>query len=156
MLLSQARVLVVDDEPSVAEYVATVLREVGFETRLAADGASALAELDADAGGVGGGAPGAEAPPRFDLLVTDVAMPGGIDGWALARAAREKQPELRVLYMSGRMPAAAVDPRREEFIRKPFGAAELLGCVFEILTRDPLGGPNRSRPPLRSPAAPAA
>jgi two-component system cell cycle response regulator CpdR len=73
-----------------------------------------------------------EAPAT--LLLTDLRMPG-IDGLELARRAKELNPDLRTLFMSGYAARYRIDPSREDFIGKPFLAHELIGCVYEILGR---------------------
>jgi two-component system, cell cycle sensor histidine kinase and response regulator CckA len=79
------RILVVDDEESVRRFVERVLREAGYDTAVAEDGAQAL-EL-AHAG-------------SFDLVVTDVMMPN-MAGDELARRLRQSEPGLKVLYLTG-------------------------------------------------------
>jgi CheY-like chemotaxis protein len=114
-------VLVVDDDPEIRRFVETVLVEEGIETVVAADAAEALRRL--------GHRP-------FDLLLTDIRMPGA-DGFELVRRARESYPDLRVLFMSGYSREYRFDPRRDDFVAKPFRPRELLGCVYEILARRP-------------------
>jgi DNA-binding response OmpR family regulator len=115
------RVLVVDDDPDIREFVETVLAENGFETMVAEDGLAALRALAAES---------------FDLLLTDVRMPG-LDGFQLVARAREQKPDLRVLFMSGYTAEYKIDPVREDFVAKPFRPRELLGCIYEILRRRP-------------------
>jgi len=80
-------VLVVDDEPTVRAVVVEVLAELGYAALEAADGAGGLAVLASDA--------------RVDLLVTDVGLPGGMNGRQLADSARAIRPELKVLFITG-------------------------------------------------------
>ena len=80
-------ILVVEDEPLVRAFVVGQLRRLGYRVLEAADGPSALAEIN-QAG-------------RLDLVFTDVVMPGGMSGFALADAARRNRPELRFLFTSG-------------------------------------------------------
>jgi len=80
-------VLVVDDEPTIRMLVTEVLNDAGYVALEAGDGAAALVALRSDA--------------RIDLLVADVALPGGMDGRQLADAARELRPGLRVLFITG-------------------------------------------------------
>ena len=80
-------VLVVDDEPTVRAVVVEVLAELGYAALEAADGAGGLALLSSDA--------------RIDLLVTDVGLPGGMNGRQLADAARVARPDLKVLFITG-------------------------------------------------------
>jgi signal transduction histidine kinase len=81
------RILLVEDDDDVIRATAEILRDAGFEVATAATGAQALAVLRSDT--------------RVDLLFTDVAMPGGVDGVALAEAGLEARPDLKVLLTSG-------------------------------------------------------
>ncbi len=80
-------VLVVDDEPTIRMLVSEVLEDLGYVAVEAADGAAALAVLQSDA--------------RIDLLVSDVGLPGGLNGRQVADQARALRPDLRVLFMTG-------------------------------------------------------
>ena len=80
-------VLVLDDEPTVRTLVADVMRELGYAAIEAADGAEALKAL--------------EAGTRVDLLISDVGLPGGMNGRQVADAARVARPELKVLFITG-------------------------------------------------------
>jgi CheY-like chemotaxis protein len=80
-------VLVVDDEPTVRMLVVEVLTELGYEALEAANGADGLRVLLSD--------------QRIDLLVTDVGLPGGMNGRQLADAARVRRPALKVLFITG-------------------------------------------------------
>jgi two-component system cell cycle sensor histidine kinase/response regulator CckA len=79
------RILVVDDEPVVREFVDRVLKGAGYATALAADGPSAI---------------GLAEKGRFDLLLTDEMMPH-MTGHELARRLRIADPSLKVLYLTG-------------------------------------------------------
>jgi CheY-like chemotaxis protein len=113
------RILIVDDEDEVRDLVATILADLQFEIVQARDGTEALRLMR-------------EAPAT--LLLTDLRMPG-IDGLELARRAKELNPDLRTLFMSGYAARYRIDPSREDFIGKPFLAHGLVGCVYEILGR---------------------
>jgi PAS domain S-box-containing protein len=80
-------VLVVDDEPTVRMLVSEVLRDHGYTPVEAGDGPAALRML--------------ESAIRVDLLITDVGLPGGINGRQLADAARILRPALKVLFITG-------------------------------------------------------
>jgi PAS domain S-box-containing protein len=80
-------VLVVDDEPSVRMLVVDVLEELGYRAVEAEDGPSGLRIVDSDI--------------RIDLLVTDVGLPGGMNGRQVAEAARAVRPDLKVLFITG-------------------------------------------------------
>ncbi|MCQ4313738.1 response regulator [Pseudomonas stutzeri] len=79
-------VLLVEDEPTVRSVVANVLQDMGYNVLQAHDGPTGLAVLETDV--------------QLDLLVTDVGLPG-LNGRQLADLARTRQPELKVLFMTG-------------------------------------------------------
>jgi PAS domain S-box-containing protein len=80
-------VLVIDDEPTIRMLVTEVLTDLGYTAIEAADGPAGVKVLASDA--------------RIDLLVTDVGLPGGMNGRQVADAARELRPELKVLFITG-------------------------------------------------------
>jgi signal transduction histidine kinase len=80
-------VLVVEDDPLVRQYVSTQLAQLGYRTILAGSGPDALAQINR---GI-----------EFDLLFTDVIMPGGMNGRQLADVVRALRPKTRVLFSSG-------------------------------------------------------
>jgi CheY-like chemotaxis protein len=82
------RVLLVEDEFLIGEWVAETLAEQGFAVHTVSNAADALRHL-------------ASAP--VDVLFTDVNLPGGMDGATLARRARDMMPDLAVVYASARM-----------------------------------------------------
>lgn len=111
----RARILVVDDEDPVREYICTIVRSLGYEVEAEPRATSALARLRS-------GEP-------FDLLLSDVVMPGGMSGQQLAEAALEDRPGLPVLLVSGHAEEIAatdgqLDPRIG-FLRKPFRKSDL-------------------------------
>ncbi|WP_227027851.1 PAS domain S-box protein [Corallococcus soli] len=86
-------VVLVEDEPVVRALILEVLQEWGYRVREAEDGPAALRVLEDVA--------------HVDLLVTDIGLPGGMDGRQLAEVARRRRPDLRVLLMTGHAQAAA-------------------------------------------------
>ena len=115
-------VLVVDDEPTVRMLVADVLAELGLSTVEAEDGAAALRLLRSD--------------QRIDMLVTDVGLPGGMNGRQVADAARTARPELKVLFITGYAENAAVgaghlDPGMQ-VLTKPFAMDALAAKIREL------------------------
>jgi CheY-like chemotaxis protein len=80
-------ILVVEDEADVRSYLVETLQDLNYRVREAPDGATALAQFDSD-------------PFRIDLLLTDIVMPG-INGRQLADELYYRQPDLRVLFMTG-------------------------------------------------------
>ncbi|SFG80788.1 hybrid sensor histidine kinase/response regulator [Methylobacterium gossipiicola] len=108
-------VLVVDDEPTVRMLVTEVLEDLGYAAIEAADGASGLAVLQSDT--------------RIDLLVTDVGLPGGMNGRQMAEAALVSRPDLKVLFITGYAENAALNhghlaPGMEVLV-KPFALEAL-------------------------------
>ena len=126
-------VLVVDDEDAVRMFVERVLREAGYTTAVAADGAEAIqiaATLD-----------------PFDLVVTDVMMPR-MSGDELARRLRASRPLLKVLYLTGFSDRLFKDKgtlwEDEAFLDKPCSVNGLLEAV-SLLTVGRLNAPDKSR-----------
>jgi PAS domain S-box-containing protein len=102
-------VLVVEDETAVRSLVVDVLEELGYQALEASDGPSGLKIL--------------QSKRRIDLLVTDIGLPG-LNGRQLADAARERRPDLKVLFMTGYAENATIangflDPSMS-MITKPF------------------------------------
>jgi CheY-like chemotaxis protein len=118
-----ARILVVDDEPSVRSFVERVLRESGYDIQVAADGVEALGAL--------------EKLGPFDMLLTDQMMPK-MNGDELARRARQAQPHLKVLYLTGfsdsLFEAKTTLWSDEAYLDKPCTVAELQEAVSLLLS----------------------
>jgi len=113
-------ILLVDDDPDVRAVAAAMLREAGHTVIEAGSGGAALERL------VDRAAP-------IDLLIADLAMPG-MNGFELARAARQQRPDLPVLFVTGFADmAAAGDNRHETVLQKPFRAEELSAKIAEVL-----------------------
>ena len=114
-----ARVLVVEDEPLVRDYVADVLATSGFEVLEAASGQEALALLSHD--------------PSVCAVVSDVAMPGAVNGFELARRLRQELPNLGIVLVSGVLEGNHVYlPLGVRFVTKPVRAATLIRLVREV------------------------
>jgi PAS domain S-box-containing protein len=116
-------VLIIDDEPTVRMLMADVLAEAGYAVLEAQDGPSGMRILQSEA--------------RVDLLITDVGLPGGMNGRQVADAARLTRPGLRVLFVTGFAENAAVGnghlPPGMEVISKPFLVGDLASKVSEII-----------------------
>jgi CheY-like chemotaxis protein len=110
-------VLVVDDDPDVRQYAASVLDEAGYRVLTAADGGSALAVVERD--------------DSIDVLFTDVVMPG-INGFELARAATAQRPSLKVLFASGY--ATDLTPAGQ-LLKKPYRPLQLTREIESLLPR---------------------
>ncbi len=117
-------VLVVDDEPTVRMLVTEVLEELGYAAIEAADGASGLKVLQSDA--------------RIDLLVTDVGLPGGMNGRQMADAARAHRPKLNVLFITGYAENAVVGNGHlapgMHVMTKPFAMEALASRIKELIS----------------------
>jgi signal transduction histidine kinase len=114
-----ASVLVVDDDRLVRRFMTDSLRGLGYEVIDAADGPAALEILQ---------------QRTFDLLLVDFAMPG-MNGAQVARAARGKYPDLRILVVSGYADTNALEAAigSAPQLRKPFDLAELRAAVIDVL-----------------------
>jgi nitrogen-specific signal transduction histidine kinase len=119
-------VLIVDDEPTVRMLITEVLAELGYAAIEAADGTSGLKVLQSDV--------------RIDLLVSDVGLPGGLNGRQMADAARATRPGLKVLFITGYAENAVVGDGRLEagmhVVTKPFAVQTLANRIRSIITED--------------------
>ncbi len=120
---TQSSVLVVDDEPTVRMLVTEVLHELGFLSIEAADGAAALRILES-------GTP-------LEMLITDVGLPGGMNGRQLADAARAASPDLKVLFITGYAEHAVVGdkmlPLGMTVLVKPFTVESLVERIRRMV-----------------------
>ena len=116
-------VLIIDDEPTVRMLVTEVLEGLGYAAIEAADGVSGLRVLQSDV--------------RIDLLITDVGLPGGMNGRQMAEVARQSRPKLRVLFITGYAENAAIGHGHLEpgmhVLTKPFSIEALAGRVKSII-----------------------
>ena len=116
-------VLVIDDEPTVRMLMVEELEDAGYVVIEASDGLAGLKILQSEA--------------RVDVLVTDVGLPGGMNGRQLAEAARATRPSLNVLFITGFAENAAIghghlEPRMQ-VMAKPFVMAALANKVRELM-----------------------
>ena len=129
---SKARILVVDDEPSIADSVATVLRYEGFHVDMAHSGRSALQKAQRD---------------PFDLIILDVMLPD-FDGLEVTRRIRADGIDVPVLFLTAK---AEVDDRiagltvgGDDYVTKPFSLMEIVARTRAILRRrEPLSEDRR-------------
>jgi len=116
-------VLVVDDEPTVRMLVVEVLEELGYAALEAADATSGLRLLESDV--------------RIDLLVSDVGLPGGMNGRQMADAARQRRPGLKVLFITGYAENAVVGNGHLEpgmhVMTKPFAMDALAIRIRDLI-----------------------
>jgi PAS domain S-box-containing protein len=119
------RIFVVEDNPSVRSTVRRQLKELGYQTIEAADGRTALAMA-------GDGA-------EFDLLFTDVVMPGGMTGYELVEKMAELRPDLRVLFTSGYTELAVGNGHSAKagpLLSKPYRKQDLGRALRSVLDSD--------------------
>lgn len=115
-------ILVVEDDQSIQSIVEAALADGGFEAAIASSGEEALTLLQDNKG-------------KYRALVTDVNLLGRIDGWEVARHAREIDPAFPVVYMTG----AAADQWASHgvpnsiLLTKPFAPAQLVTAVSQLL-----------------------
>lgn len=116
-------VLIVDDEPTVRMLVSDILLELGYNSIEASDGTSGLQILQSNA--------------RIDLLITDVGLPGGINGRQMADAGRIRRPGLKVLFITGYAENAVVSHGHLEYgmhvLTKPFSMETLASRIRVLL-----------------------
>lgn len=103
--------LIVDDNEDVREVTAVIVASLGYEVLTAADATEALAIVRSQCG--------------IDLLVSDIVMSGGVDGFELARRARVLSPGLPILLMSGYPAGADVEASEFLILHKPYRREEL-------------------------------
>lgn len=121
--ISEARLLVVDDEPNIRDLLASSLRFAGFEVREAADGAGAYHEAQ-------------EFQP--DLIVLDVMLPD-MDGFTVTRRIRDAGMLVPVLFLTARDDmrdkVQGLTVGGDDYVTKPFGLEELVARIRAILRR---------------------
>jgi len=116
------RVLMVEDQPEVGELGREMLRDLGYDVTLASSGRAALDVLQAD--------------QDYQLLFTDILMPGGMNGVALANAVKRDYPHTAVLLTTGFADEAIDEGARSyELIRKPYRRAELNERIRQVLDK---------------------
>ncbi|WP_082494301.1 PAS domain S-box protein [Methylobacterium sp. Leaf108] len=116
-------VLIVDDEPSVRMLVTEVLEDLGYTAIEAADSVAGLTVLESDV--------------RIDLLVTDVGLPGGMNGRQMADAARVRRRDLKVLFITGYAEKAILGDGHlapgMEVLTKPFPIEALASRIKDLI-----------------------
>lgn len=119
-----AKVLIVDDEQDIIELVSLFIKVAGYspEIRTAHSADSALAVYNQDGG--------------FDLIISDIRMPGGHDGLWLIETLRRSTPELKIISMSGHSDYTEIDIRErgaDYFLKKPFNPNDLKSVIEKIM-----------------------
>lgn len=111
------RILLVEDEVLVRELAYEDLCDAQHDVQVAADGDEALGILQNDL--------------QFDVLVTDIKMPGSLDGWQLASKAKSMIPGLKVIYATGLASGERL-PDGDWQLTKPYTDKALVGLIAEI------------------------
>jgi PAS domain S-box-containing protein len=113
-------ILLVEDNPEVADASIGLLEQLGCKVRCVADAEAALQALERDT--------------TIDLVLSDIVMPGRMDGLALARAVQEKYPGLPVLLATGYSEAAQGVDAEFPILRKPYQMGELSKAVATLMS----------------------
>jgi len=116
---AKSHILVVDDDEGFREATARLLQSAGYEVQAAPGYRVALEILEGD--------------ERVDLLAVDIVMPEGVNGLALARMARLRRPDIRVIYISGYDIPGLENEALGPVIRKPVDEDALLAAVAGAL-----------------------
>ena len=116
-------ILVVEDEPEIRALLVELLEEEGYAVLIASDGMAAMRILQSN--------------PQLDLLLSDVGLPGGMNGRQLADAARVAKPALKVLFLTGYAENAAAWSGQLEpgmhVMTKPFDIAALTVRIRDVI-----------------------
>lgn len=125
MTESRVTVFVVEDEPGLLEVLSTILAGSGYSIRSASSGDEALKLFLEN--------------PKADVLLTDIVMPGRLQGTGLATELRKILPKLPIVFMSGYAPEATVEGTdlRPKAIRlmKPVRKADLLHAIETVVSQ---------------------
>lgn len=119
MNADSASVLVVEDEMLVRDMIAQELEDEGFAVTQASTGDQAFMLLQ---------------QKPFALLLTDIRLPGKLDGWTLAEQAKKLYPSLQVLYVTGYSPGEARLAPESRLILKPYKLSEVVAAAKEMTT----------------------
>lgn len=126
--MTQAKLLIAEDDPDMRELLVETLEESGYQTIVAVDSREALMEIE-------------QAPGMIDLLLTDVRMPGGTGNELLATM-RDKRPESPVIVITAfgtvEQAVSMVKAGAFEYLTKPLKMGELLETVRQALERSTL------------------
>jgi len=114
--------LVAEDEILIRELVVEELTDAGFAVKAVGTGDEAFASIER----------AMAAGETFDLLFTDIRMPGTFDGWELGRRARAAAPGIMVIYSTGYSDSNVVLAANERRITKPYRYEELLVVLREL------------------------
>lgn len=111
------KALLVEDNADVAAVGQAMLEQIGYTVRPAADARQALVMFEAEA---------------FDLVVSDIVMPGGMNGIELAEELRHRKPGLPIVLVSGYAASASAVPEQFPVLRKPFRLEQLAQTIARV------------------------
>jgi CheY-like chemotaxis protein len=116
------RLLYVEDEPLILDLGVTAFEDAGFTVTAVASGAAAIAALDA--GHV-----------DFKALITDIDLGGQVDGWQVAKRARELFPDMPIIYVSGGSSNdwSSMGVPASHMLVKPYASAQLIVAVSSVM-----------------------
>ena len=118
--VSATRILIVEDEFLIRLTLAEALADEGFDVVEAETGDEALRLIETD--------------PAIRLMLTDMQLPGTLDGAQLALRAREHSPELPIIFVTGRAEVAhALLTARDLFIAKPYLPSEVCSAARKLI-----------------------
>jgi CheY-like chemotaxis protein len=122
-------VLIAEDDALVSMAVEGIVSDAGFDSLVADSVHEAIVVLEGNSN-------------RICALLTDIRMPGGLNGWDLARRARELQPLLPIIYMTGDSAAAwrAQGVPGSILLQKPFADAQLVTALTSLLNEAGMNG----------------
>ena len=131
-MAESARILIVDDERSLREFLEILLRKDGYDVTIAGGGAEAIAALESGA--------------EFDLVLTDLMMPH-VNGMAVLEAVKERSPDTQVLMMTAYATAdTAIEAMKKgafDYLQKPFKVDEIQVVIHKALAQRRLVEENR-------------
>ena len=119
------RILFVEDDPLIRESTADALRDEGYDVIQASNGEEALEWCKQQVA---------------DLLVTDIRLPGEVDGWQIAERCREHDPRLPVIYATGFSPVVARPVAGGLSLKKPYHPEEMLQAIRQVTASRPAPG----------------
>jgi PAS domain S-box-containing protein len=123
----EGKILLVEDNPEVADVTEHMCRDLGYQVSSVRNAAQALLAVDRE---------------PFDLVISDVVMPGDMDGIKLARTLRERQPGIPVLLVTGYSQRAGDAVAEFPILRKPYQLSELSRHVSGLLAAARASGAN--------------
>jgi PAS domain S-box-containing protein len=114
-------ILVVDDEAGVREMTSELLTERGYKVHEAIDSTSAFSQ--------------SRRLERLDLLITDIGLPGAMNGLALAKQLKAERPDLKILFITGYAKAEGISEGMllGKVVSKPFSLTEIAHCVGHVI-----------------------